>query len=147
MKKCNQQSVLLFMLVAAVGSALVGLASAQSFTTLYNFTEPDTNGINSDGLNPTRLLVSGGTLYGVAMRGGNAGTGTIFTLSTNRTGFTTLYNFTALPLNSSFGNSDGALPVDLALSGNTLYGTTAWGGRGGELSGGSQLAIGALPSG
>jgi hypothetical protein len=31
----------------------------QTFTTLYSFTEPVANGINSDGVSPNRLLVTG----------------------------------------------------------------------------------------
>src|SRR5436190_401072 len=42
--------------------------------------------------------------------------------------FTTLHTFTALS-NGDYGtNSDGGLPRDLFLSGNTLYGTAEWNG-------------------
>jgi len=55
--------------------------------------------------------------------------------------YTTLHNFTpgvyAAPYTST--NSDGAHPYDaLILSGNTLYGTTAWGGSG---AGGTVFAV------
>jgi uncharacterized repeat protein (TIGR03803 family) len=91
---------------------------------LYNFTPLSQTvggapGINSDGAYPyAGLLLSGNTLYGTAERGGDWGFGTVFAVSTDGTGFTTLYSFT--------GFSDGGIPdAGLVLSGNTLYGTTS----------------------
>ena len=102
------------------------------FTTLYNFPGTNDSGINGDGANPDdQLILSGNTLYGTAEKGGSGGTGTVFSLNTNHTDFTTLYNFTAI--NDSGINGDGANPHDaLILSGNTLYGTTEQGGSGGN---------------
>src|ERR1039458_9177704 len=55
--------------------------------------------------------------------GGTNGTGTVFAVNTNGTGFMTLHSFTARS-GSLSTNSDGAYPNDgLILSGNTLYGT------------------------
>jgi len=69
------------------------------------------------------LVLSGGTLYGTAMEGGSAGHGTVFKVTTNGTGFTTLYGFTNGPA------GDGAAPNgDLFLSGGYLFGTTRSGG-------------------
>jgi uncharacterized repeat protein (TIGR03803 family) len=93
------------------------------FATLYSFSNTDTNFDNSDGANPNGLLLSGDTLYGTAESGGTNGNGTVFALNTNRTGFTTLYNFT--------GGNDGTGPsAGLILSGNTLYGTAQGGSNG-----------------
>jgi uncharacterized repeat protein (TIGR03803 family) len=57
--------------------------------------------------------------------------GTVFTINTDGTGFSTLYDFTALPDAGGppYTNSDGAYPSgDLILAGNTLYGTASQGG-------------------
>jgi len=87
------------------------------FTTLHSFT----NG--SDGVFPrTDLILSGSTLYGTTGGGEVGDDGTVFAITTNGTGFTTLYAFT--------GGSDGGWPqAGLILSGNTLYGTTLEGGN------------------
>ena len=47
-------------------------------------------------------------------------------LSTDGTGFTTLHSFAPIGT-GNFTNMDGIAPIALALSGNTLYGTTAGG--------------------
>jgi uncharacterized repeat protein (TIGR03803 family) len=53
------------------------------FTNLYNFTATSgAYGTNTDGASPrTGLILSGNTLYGTAQSGGNAGAGTVFSLS------------------------------------------------------------------
>lgn len=76
------------------------------------------------------LILSGDTLYGVGGLGSN-GTGTVFSIKTNGTGFKVLHSFAAFGTNSSGQqtNSDGAYPrCKLLASGNTLYGTTTAGG-------------------
>ncbi len=96
------------------------------FATLYSFTD------GSDGAYPqAALTLSGNTLYGTASQGGSAvgtsGSGTVFAVNTDGTGFTTVHSFTA---RSGNANSDGASPwAGLILSGNTLYGTAANGGE------------------
>jgi uncharacterized repeat protein (TIGR03803 family) len=74
---------------------------------------------NIDGANPASgVTSSGNTLYGTTQYGGSFGGGTIYKLSTNGSGFATLYSFPSpLP-------SDVIGPSDLALIGNSLYGTT-----------------------
>ena len=68
------------------------------------------------------MTISNNTLYGTALLGGTNGEGTVFKINTDGTGFTNLYTFSA---------GDGALPNGtLTLSGNTLYGTTSFGGDG-----------------
>ena len=67
------------------------------------------------------LILSGNTLYGTASAGGGGGSGNVFAVNTNGTGFTTLHTFT--------GGSDGSGPNGgVILSGNTLYGTASAGG-------------------
>jgi len=103
------------------------------FTTLYSFTPtsgfPDY--VNSDGAFPQGLILSGNTLYGTTTRGGN-GSGTVFSINTDGTGFTTLYSFGALSPGPPYVNSDGAWPGILILSGNSLYGTAHVGGSSGN---------------
>ena len=122
-----------------------------AFASLHSFT-----GTN-DGAQPADMLVEGsdGTFYGTTSGGGSSGNGTVFQISTNGTGFKTLYSFSAGNTNSSgvFTNNDGANPggwlnlplpnpnlpnffpgsseaggSGLILLGNTLYGTTKAGG-------------------
>ncbi|HXR49220.1 MAG TPA: choice-of-anchor tandem repeat GloVer-containing protein [Candidatus Limnocylindrales bacterium] len=105
--------------------------NGSGFTNLYTFTATSGTPLtNSDGSNPRgSLIVSGGTLYGTAYNGGRFGSGTLFAISTNGSGFTNLYTFTA---NSTapYTNSDGAHPnAALLLSGNTLFGTAYNGGN------------------
>src|SRR5260370_1258795 len=114
-------------LIAGLGLILAGRVTAQTFTTLYSFSATDPNTLaNSDGAVPfAGLILSSNTLYGTAPGGGSSGSGTVFAVNTDGTGFTTLYSFTALISNNFTGtNSDGADPFDgLILSGNTMDGT------------------------
>lgn len=92
-------------------------------------------GTNSDGSNPyAGVILSGDTLYGTAEEGGAFGNGTIFSMKSDGTGFTTLYHFSALAPDPYSGtNNDGAFPDGgVILSGNTLYGTAQVGGTGGK---------------
>jgi uncharacterized repeat protein (TIGR03803 family) len=101
------------------------------FTTLHHFTTLVASN-NSDGANPyAGLMLSGSTLYGTTQFGGTNGTGTLFSLNTDGTGFTNLHNFSAQAPNAlnHITNSDGAnTRARLILSGNTLYGTATFGG-------------------
>jgi uncharacterized repeat protein (TIGR03803 family) len=87
---------------------------------------------NSGGASPNGLLaLSGDTLYGTTTAGGAAANGTVFSVSTNGSGFAVLRNFSLLDSNTGT-NADGALPCGgLIVSGNTLYGTASAGGAGG----------------
>ena len=109
------------------GTVFAVNTNGTGFTTLHGFT----NG--SDGAYPYGgLILSGTTLYGTATWGGSSGEGTVFKIKTDGTGFTTLHSFTAIP-GPLYTNSDGAQPyAELILSGNTLYGTTEFGGSSGE---------------
>jgi uncharacterized repeat protein (TIGR03803 family) len=95
------------------------------FTTLYSFTGA------SDGANPfSTLILSGNVLYGTATAGGSSGSGTVFVLNVDGTGFTALYSFTAI---SGSTNTDGSDPRGgLLLSGTTLYGAAQFGGAAGN---------------
>ena len=103
------------------------------FTNVYNFTGGD------DGANPDAgLLLSGNTLYGTAVNGGEDGVGTVFAVNINGTNFTTLTDF--FP-----DGYDGISPeAGLLLSGNTLYGTT-FGWSSGEGSSVFALSLGSIP--
>jgi uncharacterized repeat protein (TIGR03803 family) len=96
------------------------------FTTLYSFSATNANGFNSDGAGPDGLILSGNTLFGTTYYGGGSGDGTVFSINTDGTGFTTLHSFSATDTNGF--NSDGAGPSGLIIAGNTLYGTTYYGG-------------------
>jgi uncharacterized repeat protein (TIGR03803 family) len=107
-------------LITGLGLMLAAQVTAQTFTTLYSFTD------GSDGAGPYGgLILSGKTLYGTSSGGGSSGKGTVFAVNTDGTGFTNLYGFT--------GGSDGAAPMaGLVLGGNTLYGTAPSGGTSGD---------------
>jgi uncharacterized repeat protein (TIGR03803 family) len=69
-----------------------------SFTNLHVFTANSSFPAytNSDGSNPNAgLILSGKTFYGAAGQGGRFGSGTLFAVNTNGSGFTNLYSFTA----------------------------------------------------
>jgi uncharacterized repeat protein (TIGR03803 family) len=85
------------------------------FTNLYSFSTGD------DGANPAAgLVLSGSALLGTASAGGNWNAGALFSLNTNKTGFTNFY---------VFDSTDGLEPLGgLLLSGDTLYGTSFEGG-------------------
>ena len=121
------------------GTVFAVNTDSSGFTNNYAFTSGHLNGngilTNSDGADPhANLILSGDTLYGTTENGGISGYGTVFAVSTNGTGFTTLHSFAAGGYNASglFTNSDGANPsAGLVVSGNNLYGTaTAGGGSG-----------------
>jgi uncharacterized repeat protein (TIGR03803 family) len=99
--------------------------NGSGFTNFYSIT-------TSGGYAPFGgVTLSGNMLYGTASQGYDSsksfgGSGTIFAVQTNGTGFTNLYSFS---IDYIGGNSDGGFPEDhLILSGNTLYGTAEEGG-------------------
>jgi uncharacterized repeat protein (TIGR03803 family) len=117
MKTYLKSLFLLPALTAALALCPAGPATAQTFTTLYAFTDAP-GSTNSDGANPyAALILSGNTLYGTAAAGGTSAVGTIFALHTDGTGFANLYSFT--------GGVDGAANpfARVILSGDSLYGT------------------------
>jgi uncharacterized repeat protein (TIGR03803 family) len=70
------------------------------FTNLHNFSFLRPPAVtNSDGTYPYGTLVlSGNTLYGTALFGGDSDSGTVFALNTDGTGFKTLHSFTSLAM-------------------------------------------------
>ena len=93
------------------------------YTVLYNFSAFGLFSTNGDGANPLGTLVLGGdTLYGTTAQGGygtrvdeGGPCGTVFSITTNGTGFTIL----------KFISGSQPYPhAGLVLSSNTLYGTT-----------------------
>jgi uncharacterized repeat protein (TIGR03803 family) len=104
-----------------VGTIFSLNTNGTGFTVLHSFSEPDTNGFNSDGAFPqASLILSDNILYGTARYGGNAGEGTVFAVNTDGTGFTNLHSF------GGWASGDGAEPVaELLLSGNKLIGTAS----------------------
>ncbi len=104
-----------------------------TFTCLHSF-EPLSGPIqtNSDGAHPMGgLALSGDTLYGTAESGGSSRNGTVFAVNIDGTSFTTLHSFTTLD-ELTGTNYDGASPrAGLLFAGDTLYGTTRYGGEAG----------------
>ncbi|MFL6516445.1 MAG: choice-of-anchor tandem repeat GloVer-containing protein [Chthoniobacterales bacterium] len=85
-----------------------------AYQLLYSFT-----GSHGDGYNPEHTLtVSGNTLYGVTNQGGTFGTGTIFKIAVNGSGYGVLYSF-----EGSTGN-DGHPASPVTVFKDHLMGTT-----------------------
>ena len=99
---------------SSIGTANDGVVFAintdgSGYTNLVNFTGGTTNGANPYG----SLTLVGTTLYGTTRIGGTANLGTIFSVNTNGTGFSTLFNFTG-------GTTNGANPERRAHLGRLL---------------------------
>jgi len=133
MKTCITNRFRLRVLTASLGLVLAGRVTAQTFTTLHNFSEGSGSpATNSDGATPyAGLVLSSNIVYGTAFQAGCANNGTVFAVNIDGTGFTNLHTFTALSAPYYIGgtNGDGANPyASLVLSGNSLYGATQYGG-------------------
>lgn len=104
----------------------------------YTGNDPIAGGTNSDGASPDGELVEGsdGLLYGVTRVGGPNGTGVVYRISRDGTGFTVLHAFGAITsaadVNPSI-NPDGMNPTGtlLAAADGYLYGTASRGGANG----------------
>jgi uncharacterized repeat protein (TIGR03803 family) len=112
-------------------------ASAQYYAILRSFgpgaVNPATGAYtNADGDDPVAdLVISGQTVYGTALGGGTNGSGTIFKMNFDGSGFAVLHHFLRGTTNASdvFTNGDGQSPHGrLILNNDTLYGTTTYGG-------------------
>lgn len=100
------------------------MLSAQTFHAIYHFSGSPSPGPNGP------LLLSGDSLYGTTSGGGSFGSGSIFRINTNGTGFQTIKSLSTLDL-TTFTNADGASPLaGLILWSNRLFGTTYQGGSG-----------------
>ena len=124
--------------IIAVVLLTVTVASAVTFTNLYNFSvdafnsgAPD-EATNGDGISPDGFVIVGNVMYGTATTGGTNGDGTIFRVNLDGTDFTNLFNFNNGPynsVNSTYPDSTGEyVNPGLLLISNTLYGTTFDGG-------------------
>jgi uncharacterized repeat protein (TIGR03803 family) len=115
---------LLPVLLAGLGLMLASRAPAQTCTNLHSF------GGSGDGFMPTAgLFLSGNTLYGTTIYGGAFGSGVVFAIRTDGTGYTILHCFSGQYSAPGGPPYDGARPNgSVILSGNTLYGTTTLGG-------------------
>ena len=90
---------------------------------LFQFNQ--TNGANPWG----SPLLYNGVLYGATYEAAANGSGAIFRVNIDGSGFTNIHSFST----DSFANTDGALPYDFSgptLSGGKLYVTTSLGGSG-----------------
>ncbi len=111
--------------IAGFGWGPICSLQAQTLTTLHGFKGPVNGAFPIAG-----VTISDGTIYGTAQNGGKWGGGVVFAINTDGTGVTILHNFSALNGNT---NVDGANPGGLlTLEGGSLYGTTQYGGGGGE---------------
>lgn len=120
--------------IVGSGTVFSFTTNGNSFSVLHDFsTLNSVTGTNLDGATPWGgLVLSGDTLYGTASAGGDGGGGVVFSVDTNGGNFTVLHSFTPMDVLTRT-NADGAMPLGgLALSGNTLYGTTVAGGDGGR---------------
>ena len=135
--------------IAAGGGTVFSIApDGTGFTLLHEF-KPSTgnnvnsNPINEEGNSPHGALIEGsisggsdGFLYGVARFGGHFGTGTVFKLGKDGSGFKVLHEFDDVDSAATaptIVNDEGAHPrAGLVQSGEYLYGTTNTGGANGQ---------------
>jgi len=119
--------ILLFTLALFISTArwLTSHATAQTFTTLHDFTAVSgvgTYNTNLDGAEPyAALVLSDDTLYGTAHRGGTRGIGALFALNIDGSGFT--------PLTGNLGVAADWPQCEVRLAGKYLYGTTVYSGK------------------
>src|SRR5262249_52309345 len=100
--------------IAADGSGFQTMHAFTAFSSLLN--------TNDDGAAPFGdVVLSSNMLYGTAARGGAARGGTVFSMNIDGSRFALVYSFTNP---AEGGGPEGAL----AMSSNTLYGTTVGGG-------------------
>jgi uncharacterized repeat protein (TIGR03803 family) len=122
---------------AGVGTVFQIGATGAGFSTLYQFGGPPV-----DGADPAGLFQSGSTLYGVTRFGGSGasfpagdGSGTVFQLGTDGSGYAIQHSFTA-------ATTDGINPIgSLVQSGSTLFGVTYQGGNNGYTGPGTIFRI------
>ncbi len=135
--------------------------NGSGYAQVKEFSAVDNTGANPDGDDPRAVMVlSGGMFYGTTRYGGTNGSGVVFRMNADGTGFTNLSSYPdgslaaltvsgtnlygvdngifKLSTNGSgrsilytFTGAEGNSPLaGLTLSGNVLYGTTYYGGSG-----------------
>jgi uncharacterized repeat protein (TIGR03803 family) len=121
--------------VAQNGAGYTTLHRFDSFTTVNQNSQP----INAEGAYPQAELIEGtdGDMYGVATAGGANGTGTVFRMSLDGTGFQALHEFAPITSTVASGltvNADGAGPSAPLVQGadGMFYGTAPLGGANGR---------------
>jgi uncharacterized repeat protein (TIGR03803 family) len=95
-------------------AAALTVAGQPVYTNLHAFV----SGSPTDGASPVGLISDGNLLWGSTVQGGSQLNGLIFSMATNGTGFTPVYNFS--------NTTDGASPSELLLAGGAIYGTTTY---------------------
>jgi uncharacterized repeat protein (TIGR03803 family) len=117
-------SGLLYGMTSAGGANGVGTifsidTNGNNYTDLFDF-----NNVGTDGFNPYgSLIITGNKLYGMVRNGGNFSAGNIFSVNTNGSGYTDIWDF------ELSGGTNGAQPFgSLTLSAGVLYGLTMNGG-------------------
>jgi uncharacterized repeat protein (TIGR03803 family) len=91
-----------------------------------------TFGSASGAINPdTGLTLSDGVLFGTVLGGGTNGSGALFEIQTNGTGFADVHDFG--PQDNNGDNADGTSPrAVMVVSGGAMYGDTRYGGTNGQ---------------
>ena len=106
---------------AAPSGALFKInADGSGYSALKWFTNSLPEGAAPDGLSPGTLALAGNIIYGTTSGGGLFGSGTVFKINVDGTGYTVLKQLSE----TLTGNG----PSSLMLSGNTLFITTTAGG-------------------
>lgn len=117
------------------GLLLCSSVSAQTLRTLHTFDAVPLSLFGTNSVLPGALVEDAqGSLYGATKSGGSAATGSVFRIDPGAA-FSTLYEFSPLQASTGNGdtNADGVGPNSLVLdSSGTLYGTTSYGGPGGN---------------
>jgi uncharacterized repeat protein (TIGR03803 family) len=109
------------------GTVFVISTNGTSYSILHSFNPATGEGVDGR----TGLVMAGNTLYGIAaVYGGTSLSGSIYSVNTDGSSFTTVYGFSP-PSGVVIGgtNAYGSTPDGiLVMSGNVLYGTTPYGG-------------------
>jgi uncharacterized repeat protein (TIGR03803 family) len=121
----NSWTVWLIVILVALLST--SETEAQTFKTLYSFSNV------GDGRDPISILtLFGSTLYGTTVFGGTFGSGTVFRINVDGSGFTNIHSFTkltsnGLPLEETNGDG-GTIAANVIASKGIVYGTATYGG-------------------
>jgi uncharacterized repeat protein (TIGR03803 family) len=130
--------------VAGAGSIFKIAPGGSGFAVIFRFapvtsTNQDLNPINTNGAYPEAELIEGhdGMLYGAARSGGPNGTGTLFRVARDGTGFQLLHAFANVTSTVNSGLTvtvDGAAPTGQLVqdADGVLYGTASAGGNNGR---------------
>lgn len=105
-------------------------ADGSGFLSLHSFSALDSRNHNPDGAAPcaTLTVARAGIVYGTTLNGGAYGTGTVFKVHADGSGFSTIHTF--LSDDGRERNAGGAYPHGglVAAPDNTMYGATSQGG-------------------